>query len=126
MLYMGILYGVPRRTAEVIQNIPGSDFSLAAATPLMVLFGIFAVLAILAGLLFLLVAVGSLLIGERVSGPGDYADLVPDGGASDDEKPVHTYEMRGTFLIALVFMAVFIASYVINWYVLTELWSVGL
>jgi cytochrome c oxidase subunit 1 len=125
MMYVGILYGVPRRTAEVVRNIPGTDFSLQAAAPLFAIFGLFAVLAIAAGVIFLVVAVASLLIGDRVTGPADNADLVPDGGTQDADKPVHAYEMRGTFLICLVFLAVFIASYVINWYVLTELWSVG-
>jgi cytochrome c oxidase subunit 1 len=125
MMYIGILYGVPRRTAEVVRNIPGTEFSLQAAAPLFGIFGVFALLAITAGTIFILVAVASLLIGDRVTGPGDNADLVPDGGTADDAKPVHAYEMRGTFLICLVFLVVFIASYVINWYVLTELWSVG-
>ena len=125
MMYVGILYGVPRRTAEVVRNIPGTEFSLQAASPLFAVFGVFAVLAIVAGSVFLVVAVASLVIGDRVTGPEDNADLVPDGGSADDDKPVHAYEMRGTFLICLVFMAVFVASYVINWYVLTELWSVG-
>jgi cytochrome c oxidase subunit 1 len=125
MMYVGILYGVPRRTAEVVRNIPGTEFSLQAAAPLFAIFGVFALLAITAGTIFIVVAVASLLIGDRVTGPEDNADLVPDGGTANDDKPVHAYEMRGTFLICLVFLAVFVASYVINWYVLTELWSVG-
>jgi cytochrome c oxidase subunit 1 len=132
MMYAGLLYGVPRRTAEVVRNIPGTDFSLSAAAPLFVLLGIFAVFAILAGVAFVLVAVGSLLLGDRVSA-GDNDDLsalslAADGGPSSDEdgKPVHTYGMRGTFLVTLVFLAVFVVSYVLNWYLLTQLWQVGL
>jgi len=126
MMYLGILYGLPRRTAEVVRNIPGTDFSLVAASPLFMILGPFAILAILAGTVFLVVAVASLLVGDRVTGPEDNADLVPDGGGGDGGKPVHAYEMRGTFLICLVFLAVFVVSYVLNWYLLTELWSVGL
>ncbi|QLD84434.1 cbb3-type cytochrome c oxidase subunit I [Natronomonas halophila] len=126
MMYAGILYGVPRRTAEVVRNIPGSDFSLAAATPLFAVFGIFAVLAILGGVCFVAVAVGSLLFGDRIN-EGDNDDLLPEGGLrSDGGKPVHAYDMRGTFTLCLVFMAVFVASYVLNWYLLTELWAIGL
>ena len=132
MMYAGLLYGVPRRTAEVVRNIPGTDFSLSAAAPLFALLGIFAVVAILAGVVFVLVAVGSLLLGDRVR-PGDNADLraisvAADGGqsSSGEEKPVHAYGMRGTFLVTLVFLAVFVVSYVLNWYLLTELWQVGL
>jgi len=126
MMYAGILYGVPRRTAEVVQNIPGTEFSLSAASPLFAIFGVFAILAILAGAIFLVVAVASLLVGDRVTSPEDNADLVADGGSPDGGKPVHAFEMRGTFLVCLLFMAVFVVSYVLNWYLLTELWSVGL
>jgi cytochrome c oxidase subunit 1 len=126
MMYAGILYGVPRRTAEVVENIPGSDFSLAGAAPLFAIFGIFALLAITAGALFLIISVASLLIGDRVESPADNADLVPDGGSDVESDPIHAYELRGTFLITLIFLAVFVASYVINWYLVTELWSVGI
>jgi cytochrome c oxidase subunit 1 len=134
MMYAGILYGIPRRTAAIVQNIPGTDFNFAAASPLFAIFGVFALLAITAGALFVVIAVVSLLAGERVTRPEQVADLVarndarPDGGeqeADGDEKPVHAYDMRGTFLIVLLFMAVFVASYVLNWYLLTELWAVG-
>jgi len=33
MMYVGILYGVPRRTAGIVENIPGTEFSLSAAAP---------------------------------------------------------------------------------------------
>jgi cytochrome c oxidase subunit 1 len=96
-----------------------------AASPLYMILGPFAVLAVLAGVVFLLVAVASLVVGDRVTGSADNADLVPDGGAGASEKPVHAFEMRGTFLVCLVFMAVFVVSYVLNWYLLTQLWHVG-
>ncbi|MFW6153145.1 MAG: cytochrome c oxidase subunit I [Halobacteriota archaeon] len=125
MLYSGILYGVPRRTAEVVRNIPGSDFSLSAAEPLFMIFGPFAILAVLGGTLFILVAVGSLLFGERLTEGAD-AGLLPDGGLrTDGGDSVHAVEMRGTFAICLIFMAVFVAIYVLNWYLLTQLWSIG-
>jgi cytochrome c oxidase subunit 1 len=133
MMYAGILYGIPRRTAAIVQNIPGTDFNFAAASPLFAIFGVFGLLAITAGALFVVIAVVSLLAGDRVTRPEQVADLVagnarPDGGepgGEEDEKPVHAYDMRGTFLIVLLFMAVFVASYVLNWYLLTELWAVG-
>ena len=125
MMYMGILYGVPRRTSSVVENIPGTDFSLSAAVPLMTIFGIFAVLALLAGVLFLLVAAGSLLFGKRLS-DGDDGGLLPDGGYSTDGgESVHAIEMRGTFTLCMVFLAVFVVLYVLNWYLLSQLWAIG-
>ena len=125
MMYLGILYGVPRRTSSVVRNIPGADFSISAATPLMTLFGIFAALAILAGVLFVLVAVGSLLFGSKLEN-GDDGNLRPDGGLKPDGgQPVHAVDMRGTFGLCLIFMATFIVLYVLNWFLLTQLWSIG-
>jgi cytochrome c oxidase subunit 1 len=126
MMYLGLLFGVPRRTAEVVRNIPGTDFSLAGASPLFAIFGVFAIFAIIAGAAFLLVAVLSLLVGDRVTSPADNADLVPDGGEEDAGKPVHAYEMRGTFMICLLFLTVFVLAYAANWFLLSRLWSVGI
>ena len=125
MMYLGILYGVPRRTSSVVRNIPGADFSISAAAPLMTIFGIFAVLAIIGGILFVIVAVGSLLLGPKLE-PGDTADLLPDGGVQPDGgQAVHAVDMRGTFGMCLIFMGVFVVLYVLNWFLLTQLWSIG-
>lgn len=122
LMYIGLLYSVPRRIHTVVRDIPGSDFSLTAAEPLMIIFGIFALLAIVSGALFLLVALASLLIGERRVP----ADIVPDGGVDfESDEPVHKFEMRGTFVITLIFMGVFVLAYIANWYLLSQLWSIG-
>jgi len=113
LMCAGILYGVPRRTAEVVRNIPGSEFSFSAAIPIFMIFGILALLAILSGVLFVGVSVGSLLFGGRLS-----AD--DDGG-----EPIHAVELRGTFALCLIFLGVFVAVYVLNWYLLTQLWAIG-
>jgi len=123
LMYMGLLYSVPRRIHSVVREIPGSDFSLSAAEPLMMIFGVFALLAIVSGAAFLIVALASLLLGERKV-PG--ADLVPDGGVNfESDEPVHKFEMRGTFVITLIFLAAFLAVYIANWYFLSRLWEIG-
>ena len=125
MMYVGILYGVPRRTSSVVREIPFSDFSLAAATPLMMIFGIFSVLAIATGVLFVLLAVGSILFGERLDGNDD-AGMLPDGGlTTDGGKPIHAMDLRGTFGLCLIFMATFVVLYVLNWFLLAQLWAIG-
>jgi cytochrome c oxidase subunit 1 len=125
MMYVGILYGVPRRTSGVVRNIPGTDFSLSAAAPLMMIFGVFAVLAVLAGVLFVLVSVGSLLFGDRIES-GDDAGLLPEGGLqTDGGESVHAIDLRGTFGLCLIFFATFVALYALNWFLLTQLWSIG-
>ncbi len=129
LMYAGILFGIPRRVDEVVWNIPGSDWSMLAAAPLITIFGVFAVLAILAGVIFAVVAVVSVFLGKDIEEGGN-ADLVPDGGYGvgadmEDGDPVHKYDVRGTFAITLIFLATFVAVYVLNWYVLTQLWQIG-
>ena len=143
MMYVGILFGVPRRHPSVM-DIPGTDFSFAAAKPLFVIFGISALVAILGGALFVVVAVGTLLGGDEYEGalPVERPTAVADGGpandasgtssdgqsdGSDDENGMahHMLSMRGTFILALVFFAVFVVMMALNWYLLTGLWQIG-
>ncbi|WP_436903446.1 cbb3-type cytochrome c oxidase subunit I [Halovenus halobia] len=126
MVYIGILYGVPRRTSQVVTNIIGSEFSLSAAQPLFMILGPMTLLAIIVGAVFVLVSVGSVLFGSRTTKEDSQAllpqgGLVPDGGVD----PIHKTEMRGTFALCLIFMATFVALYLLNWFLLTRLWSIG-
>jgi cytochrome c oxidase subunit 1 len=123
LMYIGLLYGVPRRIHSVVRDIPGTDFSLSAAEPLMMIFGVFALLAIISGAAFVVVALASVLFGEKKV-PG--SDLVPDGGVDfESDEPVHKFDMRGTFVITLIFLGAFIVVYIANWYLLSQLWSIG-
>ncbi|MFB6143406.1 MAG: cbb3-type cytochrome c oxidase subunit I, partial [Halorientalis sp.] len=125
MMYLGVLYGVPRRHPSVM-NIPGTEFSFAAARPLFLLFGVFALLAIVGGALFVLLAVGSLLFGDDYEGalPVEPPTAVADGG-DDDETPHHLLSMRGTFTLTMVFLVVFVVMWALNWFLLAQLWQVG-
>ncbi len=122
MMYVGVLYGVPRRHPSVM-DIPGTDFSFAAARPLFTFWGSFAVLAVLAGAVFVVVAVASLLFGEEVDGEA-IREAVDSGGGSSDE-PAHAYSMRGTFVLTLIFLAAFGTLYFLNWYLVSQLWQIG-
>jgi cytochrome c oxidase subunit 1 len=124
MMYVGILYGVPRRISGVVRNIPGSDFSLSAAEPLFYILGPATLLAVLTGALFVLVAVGSLLFGDRLE-DGDDGGLLPEKGLRTDGGSVHAVEMRGTFTLCLIFMATFVALYALNWFLLVQVWQIG-
>ncbi|MFB6122561.1 MAG: cbb3-type cytochrome c oxidase subunit I [Haloferacaceae archaeon] len=95
MMYLGVLYGVPRRHPSVM-NIPGTEFSFTAARPLFAIFGVTALLAIVGGALFLVVALASLLVGDELGGGGPHA-AVADGGpaagsgdGADGEDVAHT------------------------------------
>ena len=123
MMYLGVLFGVPRRHASVM-DIPGAAFSFSPAKPFFAVFGIAAVLAIVGGALFVLIAVGSLLFGDEFEGQLDIDDraVVADGG---DAAPVHEHSMRGTFVLTLVFLATFVVLWALNWFLLAQVWQVG-
>ena len=119
MMEMGIAYGSPRRT-PITTSIPGTDFSFSDAAPLMTVLGVFAVLAVLSGIMFILVAVGSLLFGKeaRMRTP---VPLSLTGG----DRPVHEYSMRGTMAMVLFFLFVFGLFYALDWMWLSRLWEFG-
>jgi len=123
MMYVGILFGVPRRHPSVT-DIPGTEFSFAAAEPFLAVLGIAAILAVLGGALFVVIAVSSLLVGDRFEGGpvGDVRPAAPDGGAT---KSIHEYSMRGTFTLCLVFLAAFVVLWALNWYLLSTIWQIG-
>jgi len=131
MMYLGVLFGVPRRHPSVM-DIPGTEFSFAPASPLFAIFGVFAILALLGGALFLVLAVGTLLFGDDLDAEGggdtvaaaDGTTPVADGGDEADD-PAHAYSMRGTFALTLVFLGVFVVTWALNWFLLAQLWEIG-
>jgi len=120
MMEVGILYGVPRRD-PITTTIPGTEFSFAAAGPMLTILGIAAVLAVLAGIMFIVVAVGSLLFGKpvRMRTP---VPLSLTGG----DRPPHEYSMRGTMAMVLFFLLVFMLFYGLDWMWLSHLWEFGM
>ena len=119
MMEAGIAYGAPRRVPVTV-SIPGTDFSFAAAAPMYALLGVSAVIAVLAGAIFILVAVGSLLFGAEARARTP-VPLSLTGG----DRPVHTYSMRGTMAAVLFFLFVFWLFYAMDWMWLSRLWEFG-
>ncbi|WP_197425488.1 cbb3-type cytochrome c oxidase subunit I [Halobacterium sp. CBA1126] len=122
MMYLGLLFGVPRRHPSVM-DIPGTAFDFSPAEPFFVVFGVAAILSVLGGALFVVVAVGTLLVGDSFTPPivEDRA-LSPDGGAA---APPHEQSMRGTFVLTLVFFGVFVVLWALNWFLLSQVWEIG-
>jgi cytochrome c oxidase subunit 1 len=83
--------------------------------------GIAAVLAVAAGVIFILVAVGSLLFGK----PARMRVPVPLSLGDGGDRPVHDYSMRGTFAMVLFFLAVMALFYGLDWMWLSRLWEFG-
>jgi len=120
MMEAGIVYGAPRRD-PVTMSIPGTDFSFAAAGPMYAIMGVAAVLAVAAGVIFILVAVGSLLFGK----PARMRVPVPLSLGASGDRPVHDHSMRGTFAMVGFFLAVMALFYGLDWMWLSRLWEFG-
>jgi hypothetical protein len=79
------------------------------------------VLAVLAGVMFIVVAVGSLLFGKEAK-MRTPVPLSLTGG----DRPPHEYSMRGTMAMVLFFLLVFMLFYGLDWMWLSRLWEFGM
>lgn len=121
MMVLGIMYSVPRRHPEGVA-LPGIELSLDAAEPMFAVFGVTALGAILAGAIFVAVALATLLFGKR-SEPS-----VPIPGAataSGADAGLHAYSMRGTFALCIVFLISFGVLFWLDWAWLADMWQFG-
>jgi len=122
MMSVGIVYGLPRRHPSTT-SIPGTEFGFGDASPLLAVLGVMAVLAVIAGSAFVIVAVGSLLFGTETQP----AAMLPNYGALDEtDEPSHALSMRGTAAMTGVFLLVLGVLYAIDWMWLAQLWEFGL
>jgi len=123
MMYLGILFSVPRRHPTVM-DIPGTEFSFAPGSPFFAVFGIAAVFAILGGALFVAIAVGTLLFGKRWRGDETNTHGLLNAPDSVEGEP-HDSSMKGTFILTGIFFATFVVLYALNWYLLSQIWQIG-
>ena len=86
--------------------------------------GIFAVIAAIGGVIFVLVVVATALFGKKItSGHKLTFPLHPGGGAVasqyGSQKPS---KLPGTIILVAIFFVCFVLYYFINWKYLSELW----
>jgi cytochrome c oxidase subunit 1 len=117
--------GVSRRHWDITFADATLTFEYPPAAFLMMgLNGMSAVLAGLGGFMFIAVIVGSILWGKRrdaaaaAPAPAPAAAVGAYGSAG-------TAAVPGTFVLALVFLAVFVLYYFVNWKYLAETWGVA-
>jgi cytochrome c oxidase subunit 1 len=130
--------GVPRRHWDVTfagnalgYEFPGTAFLMIA------LFGISGVLAVLGGIMYLLITVGSVFLGKRIQTPG-FAYVRAKDGVAPTTKPVEVafethgtnigtagFAAPGTFVLAMVFLVSFILYYFVNWKYLSTVWPLS-
>jgi cytochrome c oxidase subunit 1 len=117
--------GVARRHWDI--TFVESDLSFAhsaGAFLMMGLNGIFAVIAALGGIIYVLVVVGTVLFGKKItSGHKLTFPLHAGGAAAASQYGGHMpHKLPGTIVLIAIFFVSFVLYYFINWKYLSELW----
>lgn len=111
--------------AAVGYEYPGSAYLL------MGLVGISSVIAVIGGIAYIVITVGSILFGKPVEG-GAYTAKRPARlmrAPAMDAITAHgshgAFEAKGTFALGLLFLGIFVVYYFINWKYLASVWPIG-
>lgn len=119
--------GVARRHWDMSLTDAAHAFEYPAAAYLMMgLNGIFAILAALGGIMFILIVVTSILAGPRLDAAGATLrfPLHDRSRESVAEYGSHgTLKLPGTLILVGIFFACFVLYYFVNWKYLSELWQ---
>jgi cytochrome c oxidase subunit I len=117
--------GVARRHWDIAFTDASLSFAHSAGAFLMMgLNGIFAVIAAIGGIIFVLVVVGTVLFGEKIKGGHKLTfPLHSGGGPAAAQYGSHgTVKLPGTIVLVAIFFTCFVLYYFINWKYLSELW----
>jgi len=120
--------GVPRRHWDITFSDANLPFAESAGAFLMMgLNGVFALLAALGGLIYVAIAVGTVLFGKKItSGHKMTFPLHAGGGAAVSHYGSQaTVKLPGTLILVAIFFSAFVLYYFINWKYLSELWRFG-
>jgi cytochrome c oxidase subunit 1 len=103
---------------------PGSAYLMMGLT------GIFGVIAVIGGGLWILLVVGSLLFGKKLDGGATHDKPVPipdqttASAASHTGSEEHT-SVPGTVVLAITLLVCFVLYYFVNWKYLSEVWGLS-
>ena len=117
--------GVSRRHWDISFSDAELSFAHSAGAYLMMgLNGVFAVIAALGGAIFVIVVVGTVLFGKRITGGHKLTfPLHAGGGAAVSHYGSYaTAKLPGTAILVAIFFVSFVLYYFINWKYLSELW----
>ena len=123
--------GVPRRHWDITFAGAALPYEYPGTALLMIaIFGIAGVIAIVGGAMYILITVGTILLGKKLDA-GTYtttvnplrlpvqAALTGHGGHGGG------FGVPGTFVFALVFLAAFVLYYFVNWKYLSTVWGLS-
>lgn len=120
--------GVSRRHWDMTFADAQLPFDYPSAAFLMMgLNGIFAVMAALGGLMFVVVIVGSVFFGKRL---GDdeapsYPAVPPAASAVAQHGSSESLKIPGTAMLVAIFFIAFVLYYFVNWKYLSEVWPLS-
>jgi cytochrome c oxidase subunit I len=117
--------GVARRHWDITFSDANLSFAYPAGVFLMMgLNGIFAIIAAIGGIIFVLVVVGTVLFGEKIKGGHKLTFPLHSGGgaAASHYGSDGTIKLPGTIILIAIFFVCFVLYYFINWKYLSELW----
>jgi cytochrome c oxidase subunit 1 len=120
--------GVSRRHWDMTFADAQLPFDYPSAAYLMMgLNGIFAVMAALGGLMFVVIVVGSVFFGRRLGKDEkpDYPEVPPQSVAVAHYGSSDTLRIPGTVFLVGIFFVAFILYYFVNWKYLSEVWPLS-
>jgi cytochrome c oxidase subunit 1 len=116
--------GIPRRHWDItLADAPFKFGFPDTAYLLLGLNGIFATCAALGGLMYIIVAVGSVFFGKRIeSAPARAPAKPPPAAAVASYGSAGTLHVPGTIVLVGIFFIAFVLYYFVNWKYLAEVW----
>jgi len=99
----------------------------SAAFLMMGLNGMFAVLAAVGGIAFIVVVVGSVFFGRKlgVDEKPSYPEVPPQAAVVAEHGSAHSLKIPGTTMLVAIFFIAFVLYYFVNWKYLSEVWPLS-
>jgi len=120
--------GVARRHWDMTFADAQLPFDFPSAAFLMMgLNGMFAVLASLGGIMFIVVVVGSVFFGRKLGEDEkpSYPEVPPQAAAVTQHGNAESVRIPGTVMLVSIFFIAFVLYYFVNWKYLSEVWPLS-
>jgi len=120
--------GVARRHWDMTFADAALPFDYPSAAFLMMgLNGIFAVMAALGGLMFVVIVVGSVFFGKKLADDEkpSYPEVLPASAAVSHYGSSESLKIPGTAFLVGIFFVAFVLYYFVNWKYLSEIWPLS-
>jgi cytochrome c oxidase subunit 1 len=120
--------GVARRHWDMTFADAALPFDFPSAAFLMMgLNGMFAVLASLGGVMFIVIVVGSVFFGRKLGEDEkpSYPEVPPQAVTVTQHGSAETVKIPGTAMLVAIFFIAFVLYYFVNWKYLSEVWPLS-